>query len=288
MINRLAAFAIGMTVALLAPPIARAQTPPPPPAAQIVTPPPAAQIVTPPPAAQIVTPPAATAAAAPAACAAPGDLLSIDIKLPHVAAALKAGKDLDILAVGSATMLGPRGGTEGSFPYRMAQTLRTAVPGANIRLTVHSGRGLTAADMLSTITAELGRHPYQLVLWQTATVEAVRNLPPDDFLQTLSEGARRAQAAHADLILIDPQFSRFLHANANLDPYQQTLQQATGLPGVALFHRFDLMRHWVSAGQIDLERAGRSERQKTADLLHECLGRALAHVILQGADIPAP
>ncbi len=231
---------------------------------------------------------AAPSSEVPPACAAPADLTASDTGLPHVAAALKPGKELNILAVGSATMLGPAGGAEGSFPFRMAAYLRAAVPDATVRLTVRSGRGLTAADMLATIRTELSQHPAQLVLWQTGTVEAVRNLPPEDFLQTLSEGAKLAEGGQADLVLIDPQFSRFLHANANLDPYEQTLEQATGLPDVILFHRYELMRHWVSAGQIDLERTVRSDRQKTAALLHDCLGRALAQVILAGAALHSP
>jgi hypothetical protein len=119
-------------------------------------------------------------------------------------------------------------------------------------------------------------------------VEAVRNLSPGDFADTLADGASLVHGAGADLMLIDPQFSRFLHANANLDPYEQTLEQATGLPDVILFHRYELMRHWVSAGQIDLERTVRSDRQKTAALLHDCLGRALAQVILAGAALHSP
>jgi hypothetical protein len=242
--------------------------------------------------AQVTTsvPPAATAPAAdvPAACAAPADITANDTSLPHVAAALAPGKALSILAVGSATMIGPGGGAEGSFPYRMAQFLRAAVPGATIRIDVHSGRGLTAADMLATITSQLKTHSFQLVLWQTATVEAVRNLPPEEFFQTLSEGIDHAHAANADLIMIDPQFSRFLNANANLDPYEQTMEQVTGQPDVLLFRRFDLMRHWVDAGQIDLERVSRGDRQKTAELLHECLGRALAQMILQATRVGAP
>jgi hypothetical protein len=254
-----------LVAALLAPALAAAQPAPSVPTATVTT----------------ATAPAPSAT--PAACAAPADLGATDVKLPHVTAALKAGKTLDILAVGSATMLGPHGATEGSFPYRMSELLREAVPGATVKLNVHSGRGLTATDMLATIRTELSRHAYQLVLWQTATVEAVRSLPPEDFFATLSDGAQRVQAAGADLILIDPQFSRFLFANANLDPYQETMAQATGLPGVVLFHRFDLMRHWVNTGQIDLERATRPDREKTADLLHDCLGRALARLILDGA-----
>jgi hypothetical protein len=241
-----------------------------------------------PPATAMVPAPTARLSEVPPACVAPEDLTATDTRLPHVAAALKPGMELNILAVGSATMLGPGGAADGSFPFRMAAYLRQAVPGATVRLTVRSGRGLTASDMLATIGTELSKNPFQLVLWQTGTVEAVRNLPAEDFFQTLSDGAKLAEEHKADLVLIDPQFSRFLHANANLDPYEQTLEQTTGLPDVILFHRFELMRHWVSAGQIDLERTVRSDRQKTADLLHDCLGRALARVILQGAELRAP
>ena len=102
-----------------------------------------------------------------AECAAPADILTSDEKLPEVAQALKSGHRLDVLAVGSATMLGPRGATDESFPYRMAHFLRAAVPGADINVTVHGGRGLTAADMLGTMRKELASHRYDLVLWQT-------------------------------------------------------------------------------------------------------------------------
>jgi hypothetical protein len=170
----------------------------------------------------------------------------------------------------------------------MAELLRDAAPRAQITLSVHSGRGLTAADMLVTLRKELAAHRYQLVLWQTGTVEAVRSLPPGEFFDTLSQGIRLIRDAGGSVVLIDPQFSRFLRANANLDPYEATLQKAAALPGVVMFHRFDLMRDWATAGQIDLERAGRLDRLKTADLLHDCLGRALARLVLGAANPPPP
>ena len=233
--------------------------------------------------------------------------------LARVAAGLQPGKTLRVLAVGSATMFGPeaslasgtvtaqslnagssstgpltglqapqvfnREASERAFPRQMAKNLRALVPGAEVEVTVRGGRGLPATDMLALMRTELAAKPYQLVIWQTGTVEAVRNLPPSEFAQTLSDGLAVAEAANANMVLVDPQFSRFLQTNSNLEPYTQVLQQVASLPGVALFRRFDLMRSWANDGHIDMERASRNDRQKVVDGLHACLGVHLARLI---------
>jgi hypothetical protein len=88
-----------------------------------------------------------------------------------------------------------------------------------------------------------------------------------------------------DLVLIDPQFSRFLRANTDLDPYDGVMQQVATMPGVALFHRFELMRTWANDGRIDLERTPKADRDKALDELNACLGKALARFVLSGADV---
>ncbi len=100
---------------------------------------------------------------------------------------------------------------------------------------------------------------------------------------TLQDGADAAEQAAADLVLIDPQFSRFLRANADLSPYETVLQQMTNVPSVTLFRRFELTQEWVSSGQIDLERVGKDQRDKTIARLNTCLGEALARYVLAGA-----
>ena len=228
--------------------------------------------------------------------------------LTHVNEQLKVAKHLDVLAVGSATMFGPEASlapgtitsqsfgapfnpvapagavstqpaSERAFPLQMAKQLRTVVPGLDVDVTVRGGRGLLATEMLDLLRKELAAKHYDLVLWQTGTVEAVRNLPPGEFGQTLSDGAQAVQEAGANLVLVDPQYSRFLQTNSNLDPYFQALQQVAAMPGVVLFHRFDLMRGWANDGGIDLERTSRSDRDKAVATLHACLGRHLARLI---------
>jgi hypothetical protein len=246
-------------------------------------------------------------------CSAPDDVTGAISALPAVAPVLKPGGRLRVLAVGSATMFGPdatltpgtltsqalnkptapstvppaqalsSSGSEAAFPFQMAEALRAAVPGMKVEVVLRGGRGLSAGDMLATIKTELEAGTFQLVLWQTGTVEAVRNSPPGDFAQILSAGAEAVDAAGANLVLIDPQYSRFLQTNSNLDPYTQALQQTASMPGVILFHRFDLMHAWVNDGQIDLERTPRNDRLKTVELLHRCLGLHLARMVLAGA-----
>ncbi len=242
---------------------------------------------------------AGAAAAAPVSCPPADDTQDAD-PLPHLAAALKPGGTLSILAVGSATVFGPEASatadaaskapsktplqpSQTGFPWQAAHALEAAVHGLRVNVTVIGRRGLTAGEMLDRLAEELPKKPYRLVLWQTGTVDAVQGQPPDDFYETLSDGAATVAAAGADLVLVDPQYSRFLEANANLAPYAGAMQAAGTLPGVALFHRTALMRDWAETGAIDLERTPKADRPAAATRLHACLGRALATLLLADA-----
>ncbi len=226
------------------------------------------------------------------ACDAHEEFLTTDVSLAQLAAAIAAGGPVDILAVGSATTVGSvtnagehSAAQGGAFPWQMVRALNAALPSVEFRLTVRGGRGMTAEDMLPLLDAALKERHYPLVLWQTGTVEAVRGLQPNGMLDVLHTGAERVRDAGGDLVLIDPQFSRFLRANTDLDPYEGVMQQVATMPGVALFHRFDLMRAWANDGRIDLERTPKADRDKALEGLNACLGKALARFVLNGADL---
>lgn len=226
----------------------------------------------------------------PAACAASEAFTTPEMPLDRVAEAIAAGGPVNVLAVGSATTVGDQVGAErnSAFPFRMIEALHAALPKVAFELTLRGGRGMTAEAMLPMLEAALAAQPYQLVIWQTGTVEAVRGLRPDGMVAALQEGIDRAREAGADVVLIDPQFSRFLRANADLDPYEDALQQISVMPGVVLFRRFDVMRGWAEDGQIDLERARQADRASMMALLNTCLGETLARFVLNGAGVAAP
>ena len=171
---------------------------------------------------------------APGACAASDAFTTPEEPLDRVAAAIAAGGPVNILAVGSATTVGDQLGADrnSAFPFRMVEALHAALPKVPFALTLRGGKGMTAEDMLPLLQAALTAKHYQLVLWQTGTVEAVRGVRPDGMVAALQEGIEHARDAGADVVLIDPQFSRFLRANADLDPYQAALQQVSAMPDV--------------------------------------------------------
>jgi len=240
-------------------------------------------------------------------CSAPDTLTAAVAPLPHVAPVLKPGGHLDVLVVGSATVFSPSalqrprlGALLGlgparpqppppviTFPLQMATLLRAQYPGLDVTVTLKGGRGMDAADMLDIIHAEVAAHPYQLVIWQTGTVEAIKRVPASKFTEVLSEGAAAVTQAGADLVLVDPQFSRFLYAHANLDPYARAMQQAAMRPNTLLFHRFDLMRFWAEDGRIDLERTPIGQRIKMVNMLHACLGERLVGMLDAAARRPS-
>ncbi|HXA22118.1 MAG TPA: hypothetical protein VNW90_07445 [Acetobacteraceae bacterium] len=226
-------------------------------------------------------------------CGAPAEFITTAAPLGQLATAIAAGGPVAVLAVGSATTVGSvntmglnTSGTQGaSYPWHMTRALEAALPGVKFALTVRGGRGMTAEQMLPLLDEALKHQHYSLVLWQTGTVEAVRGLRPDGLLEVLHTGAELVRDAGGDLVLVDPQFSRFLRANTDLDPYESVLQQVATMPGAAIFHRFDLMRTWANDGRIDLEHTQKADRDKALDELNECLGKALAQFVLSGVDV---
>ncbi len=219
------------------------------------------------------TPPAA-------GCGVPPDLVARTQPLPHVAAALRPGGRLDVLALGSGTLLGPRSGVEGSVPDHMVEALRAAAPGVAVHLVLHAARAETATEMLAAMRRELAAHSYQLVLWQTGTVEAVKQLPAAQFRATLGEGAAFAAETGADLVLIDVPYSRLLEDHSDLQPYRDAMQDVALHSAAVLFRRFDLMHRWAETGALDIEAVSRKDREKTANRLRACLGEALARLIM--------
>jgi hypothetical protein len=54
---------------------------------------------------------------------------------------------------------------------------------------------------------------------------------------------------------------------------------------VPVFDRLAIMRHWYDAGQINLYAA--TKDMSTAKLVHDCIGRALASLIIDAARLEA-
>jgi hypothetical protein len=212
--------------------------------------------------------------------------VSADFETPekpfmNLSAAIKSGRPVEILVLGSASTVAHG---EAGYPNFMLKALRAALPNVRFQLTVQGGRGVTAGAMLDQLRSALKHDPVPLVIWQTGTVEAVQGIHPEELEDVLEEGADLVTAHGGDIILVDSQFSRFLRANADIESYEQAMAATAMLPNVGLFHRFDLMHSWVHGGFLDLERTDVSEQPAAVVRLSQCIGAALARFVLNGLD----
>jgi len=217
------------------------------------------------------------------ACGAPAELLEAGTPLPATLRAMGAGS-LRILVIGGASILGP--GTSApaaAWPARLEALLEQRRPGLSIEVAVRGRRGITPAEAGALLAEEMARAPAQLVLWATGTVSAVRGLEVDEMVETLNTGIEQLKFAGADAVLIDPQFSRFLRANANVEPYLDAVRLVAAAHGVPLLRRWDLMRHWAETDVVDVERAPKAERVAATDRLNDCLAQAMAALLRSGA-----
>jgi len=209
-------------------------------------------------------------------CPIPAATLEDVPPLPALSALIHAGGKVTILAVGTAST----NAATPSYPNAMLDALRARFANTSFDLVIKGARGMTSADLVPLIKEGIAAHHPALIIWQTGTVDAVRAVHPADMREAVDEGAALADDAHADLILVDPQYSRFLIDNTDLRPYEDILQAAAlSLPGVALFPRFALMQDWAETGALDLEAASPAQRPQVAAQLHTCVGQALARFI---------
>ena len=160
-------------------------------------------------------------------CGAPAEWLESP-PLRATATGIATGR-LRILAVGSASVAGP-GVTSPSaaWPVRLEALLRERRPDLSLAFDVRGARGATAADQWRLINEALRAGQIDLVIWQAGMTEAVRGLPIDDMAAIIAPGLERLHARGVDAIVMGMQFSRFLRANAEVDPYLRPTGSSPG------------------------------------------------------------
>ncbi len=124
----------------------------------------------------------------------------------------------------------------------------------------------------------LDRKP-DLVIWQTGTVDAMRGVDPESFRTSLDEGIDHIVDAGADLILMNMQYSPRTETMISLSNYADIMRVVARDREVPLFDRREIMRYWNDNGNFDLNLA--TKDLTTAYKVHDCLGRALASLVIE-------
>ena len=215
-------------------------------------------------------------------CDIPAYLLTTESTLPKVAEAVKSGRPLDVLVIGS------RSSTISTseaiaYPARLQVALRQSLPSVTINLSVELQVKKTAEEVASGFVKLMEVKRPTLVIWQTGTVDAMRSIDPDDFRTAVDEGVAALQNAGADVILMNLQYSPRTETMISVPPYVDNMRVVAQQHDVPLFDRFAIMRQWNDAGDFDLFSA--SHGLELAKRVHDCLGQALSKFVIDAAHL---
>jgi hypothetical protein len=219
-------------------------------------------------------------------CEVPAYLLFGEAKLDHVKKAVAEQKKLSIVVLGSGSSVLPGAdGANKSYPGRLEDLLQKRFPGVEIKVAAVAKPRLTAADMNESLEKVLVDRKPDLVVWQTGTVDAMRGVDPESFRTSLDEGVEHILETGADVILMNMQYSPRTETMIALSNYADIMRVVARERGVALFDRREIMRHWNDSGNFDLNLV--TKDVATAYKVHDCLGRALASLVIEAASLDA-
>jgi hypothetical protein len=218
-------------------------------------------------------------------CEIPNRQNEIDFPLPRAARAI-AAKRLSVLVVGAGSSQLPGAAAKNAYPARLQQVLAAKLPGVEVKVATDVKSTRTAAEMIRTMPGVLSAAKPALMVWQTATVDAMQGVDPDQFSQVLDKGINIARSAGADVIFVNPQYSPRTESMIALATYVEIMRWVALQQEVPIFDRFNLMKTWADLGTFDLYSA--TKKLDMAERVHDCLGRLLAGLVLDAAKPGAP
>jgi lysophospholipase L1-like esterase len=220
----------------------------------------------------------------PPSCAVPDYLLFGENSLKRVAVAVAKQHEFTIAVVGSgsSTLAGPDGSSI-AYPARLESALNQKLQGVSVKVVGRLKSGQTAEDMHRNIKSLLVDEKPDLVIWQTGTVDAMRRIDPDDFRATLEEGVAELRSGGADVILMNMQYSPRTESMIAIGPYADNMRAVAQQRELPLFDRFAIMHYWAEEGAFDFSAASRDNA--LARRVHDCIGRAVADLIIDSAQL---
>jgi acyl-CoA thioesterase I len=222
---------------------------------------------------------AAPAAAAPPTlrCSAPEAVTRFKVPLPNTARAIRRGKALTIVAIGSSSTQGAGASDQAhTYPALLAEELRRRWPHLAVTVVNKGIGGETATQMLARFPRDVLPYHPQLVIWQTGTNHTLASEDVQGYEKTVREGIVQLKAAHMDIILMDPQYAPRVLGRPLHKAIIDTLGGVANDLQVAVFQRFAVMRHWVTSGQYKMEDIIARDQLHMNDASYNCIARLLA------------
>lgn len=220
-------------------------------------------------------------------CAVPPDLMNVKFQLPHIAAKIKAKAPFHVVVIGSSSSSnsGPRSGIM-VYPLLLEEQFHERLPANNITVISKAAAGLVAPVVNRQMEEKvISLHP-DLVVWETGTTDAVRNVDVNEFGEAVNGGLHTLRHAGIDVVLVDIQYSPQTSSIYNFQPYLDYLWRIGDAQAVNVLHRFQIMQFYAENGRFDPSATKVAEQLNNANFVHSCLAQLLTQFVVAASQQP--
>jgi acyl-CoA thioesterase-1 len=216
----------------------------------------------------------------------PADPAMDKFYLPHLHAAVAAGSEGLIVALGSSSTQGVMASDSAhTYPAILQAALNKALPAEQFAVINRGIGGQDAPEELARLDNDVIAVRPQLVIWQVGANGAMRHADPSEFHRLVEEGVDRLVKAGIDVILMDNQRSPKVLAAVDHIVLEDSLRHVAQETGVNLFSRSHLMDFWSDEGaKPGLFTA--SDGLHHNDFGYLCVTQALAREIVAAVSAP--
>jgi len=213
-------------------------------------------------------------------CAAPPALTVLGPALPRSAARIERDAALTIVAVGSSSTLGVGASSPAlSYPNQLQAALTQRFPRADIRVINRGRGGEDAPEELARLDRDVvAEHP-DLVIWQLGTNAVLRRDDLSADGERIARGIAELKSGGSDVVLMDLQYAPRVIAKAAYPTMEQLIAEAATRDRVGLFRRFEIMRYWRDAEELDAPRMIGPDGLHMNDAGYRCLAVDLARAL---------
>ncbi len=179
------------------------------------------------------------------ACQAPADIVRLAHPLARVAQHVAGSQPLKIVAIGSSSTAGAGASSPAmTYPSRLEVELRSLFPRLAVTVVNRGVNGEESKEMLARFDRDVFPEAPDLVIWQVGSNSVLRDRPVEQANAPLHDGLQRLKAAHADVVLINPQYAPKVITKHDVDSMVDLISFTAKQADVDLFDRFAVMRYW--------------------------------------------
>ena len=222
-------------------------------------------------------------------CSAPEELTRFSVALPNTARAIRQGRALVIVAIGSSSTEGIGASDPAhAYPAVLADELRRRWPRLTVTVINKGVSGEVISQVLPRFEHDVLPYRPQLVIWQTGSHAALGAADVETYAAAVREGIGRLKGARMDVVLMDPQFAPRVLARPVHSRVVDSIGAAANDLKVAVFRRFAVMQHWVSSGQYKMDEVVSRDGLHLNDVSYACIARLLAESLADAARAAPP